>query len=267
MNILLFEIALLFYFLSTVGYIVSLLIRKVLLARISTWILFSAFFIHSIYIIFRWVETGYGPVANTYESLSFVAWSISGVYLIFQVRTKTRVLGVFVSPLAFILAIGASAMLVGDVSIPQMPETLKSSWVKVHIMLTLTGEALFALAFLAGLMYLLQDRLIRKKNVHSFSTMLPSLRDLDRINHISILWGFFLLTFGIIAGSTWARIVWGCRWQWDPKQISTLVAWLICALLVHQRVAIGWKGRKAAFLSIIAFVFSCSLLSVLMSFL
>ncbi|NQU02883.1 MAG: c-type cytochrome biogenesis protein CcsB [Syntrophaceae bacterium] len=251
MNILLFEIALFFYFLSTVGYIASLLIRRVFVAKVSTWILFSAFFVHSIYIVFRWAETGYGPVANTYESLSFVAWSISGVYLAFQLMTKTRVLGAFVSPLAFILAIGASVTLMGDVS---MPEAFKGPWALVHIMLSLTGEALFALAFLAGLMYLLQDSLIRKKNVHSFSRILPSLRDLDRINHIAVLWGFFLLTFGIIAGSIWARTVWGNQWQWDPKQISTLAAWLIYALLVHQRIAIGWKGRKAAFLSIIAFV-------------
>ncbi len=251
MNTLLFEIALLLYFMSTIGHIASLVIRRVLVAKVSTWVLFSAFLVHSIYIISRWAETGYGPVANSYESLSFVAWSISGIYLAFQIMTKTRVLGVFVSPLAFILAVGASVALVGDIA---MPESLKGSWVAIHIMLSLTGEALFALAFLAGLMYLLQDNLIRKKKVYSFSRILPSLRDLDRINYISIMWGFFLLTFGLIAGSIWARTVWGSHWQWDPKQISALVAWIIYALLVHQRIAIGWKGRKAAFLSIAAFI-------------
>ncbi|MBN2569219.1 MAG: c-type cytochrome biogenesis protein CcsB [Deltaproteobacteria bacterium] len=250
MNILL-EIALFFYLISTIGHIISLLVRRVLIAKVSTWALFSAFFVHTIYILSRWVQTGYGPVANTYESLSFVAWSISGIYLAFQIMTKTRVLGVFVSPLAFILAIGASVNLVGDI---EMPEMLKGPWALVHITLSLTGEALFALAFMAGLMYLLQDSLIRKKKVHSFSRLLPPLRDLDRINHISILWGFFLLTSGIVAGSIWARTVWGSQWQWDPKQISTLFAWIIYALLLHQRIAIGWKGRKAAFLSIAAFI-------------
>jgi len=251
MNTFLFGIALFFYFMSTVGHIASLVIRRVTMAKISMWILFSAFCAHSIYIVLRWAETGYGPVANTYESLSFVAWSIAGTYLVFQTMTKTRVLGVFVSPLAFIMAVGASVTLGGDIA---MPEVLKGSWALIHVMLSLMGEALFALAFLAGLMYLLQDSLIRKKRVYSFSRILPSLRDLDRINNISILWGFFLLTFGIIAGSVWARTVWGSQWHWDPKLISTVFVWIVYALLVHQRIAIGWKGRKAAVLSIAAFI-------------
>ncbi|MBW2673423.1 MAG: cytochrome c biogenesis protein CcsA [Deltaproteobacteria bacterium] len=80
-----------------------------------------------------------------------------------------------------------------------------------------------------------------------------SLGDLDRINHLCTVWGFPLLTFGIIAGSIWARTVWGSNWHWDPKQVFTAVSWVLYAVLVHQRIAIGWKGRKVALLSIIAF--------------
>ena len=67
--------------------------------------------------------------------------------------------------------------------------------------------------------------------------------------------GFPLLTLGILAGSIWARTVWGSHWQWDPKQIWTIMAWFLYASLLHQRLAIGWRGHKAAWFSIIAFAF------------
>jgi len=251
MGSLFFKIALVLYFLSMLGYIASLVVRRVQVAKVSTWVLFSAFAVHTASIIFRWVETGYSPVTNLYESLSFIAWAVSGIYLIFQVKTKTRVLGAFISPVVLVMAITASARLVEDAAIPAI---LMGSWVSIHVMLTLTGSALFALACLSGIMYLVQDDLIRNKKAYGFSRLLPSLRELDRINNICIVTGFFLLTLGIIAGSIWARNVWGSHWQWDPKQVSTLISWIIYALLLHQRFAIGWKGRKIAFLSIAAFV-------------
>lgn len=253
MDILFFKIALCAYLISTLGYIASLLIGRVLIARASTWILLGAFIVHTVYFLFRGIETGHSPFINLYESLSFFAWAISGIYLAFQVKTKTRVLGAFVSPIAFLLMMAASTSggLGGDVS---MPAILQGRWVTIHVILSVAGEALFALACLAGVMYLIQDGFIKSKKVSGFSRLLPSLRDLDRINHICLLWGFPLLTLGVIAGSIWARTVWGSHWHWDPKQVWTLIAWAFYAVLLHQRLAIGWKGRKIAFFSIVAFL-------------
>lgn len=250
MENLLFKIALAAYFFSAVGYISSILVKRVLIAKTSTWVLLSAFAVHSLSIIVRWIGTGYSPVTNIFESLSFIAWAISGSYIAFQLKTKTRVLGAFVSPLAFLLMMVASAKLVDTVSIPAI---LQGYWVPFHIILSLVGEALFALACLAGVMYLIQDNLIKKKKSYRFARLLPPLRDLDKINHVSLLWGFPLMTLGVIAGSIWARTVWGSHWQWDPKQIWTLISWFLYAFLLHQRLAIGWKGRKAAVFSILAF--------------
>ena len=131
---------------------------------------------------------------------------------------------------------------------------LKGGLVTAHITLSVAGEALFALASCAGAMYLIQDRLIKYKTIGSFSRLLPSLKDLDKINYLCLLWGFPLLTLGVLAGSIWARTVWGSHWQWDPKQIWTLTTWLLYALLLHQRLAIGWKGHRVALFSLLAFI-------------
>ncbi|MDO9515519.1 MAG: cytochrome c biogenesis protein CcsA [Syntrophales bacterium] len=250
MEILFFRIALAAYFVSTVGYIASLFAERVRVAKASMWVLAAAFALHTVHIAIGWMGTFSIPSANIYGSLSFIAWAVAGSYLAFQAKTKTQVLGAFVSPVVVVMMIAASAGLMDGASIPL---ALRGPLVSFHILLLLTGGALFALACLAGLMYLVQDRLIRGKKVSGFSRLLPSLRDLDRINHLCTVWGFPLLTFGIIAGSVWARTVWGSDWQWDPKQVFTAVSWVLYAAVVHQRVAIGWKGRKAALLSIIAF--------------
>ncbi len=250
MDIILFRVALAVYLLSALGYLGSLYIRRVLAARVSTWIFFSAFALHTLFFAFRCIKTGQNPVISFHETLSFFAWAMAGIYLAFQLKTKTRVLGAFVSPVTFLLMIAASTDLGGYVSIPA---ALQSNLVPVHVILSVTGEALFALATCAGAMYLIQEGLLKNKKVSSFSKVLPSLTDLDRINHMCLMLGFALLTLGILVGSIWARSVWGSLWQWDPKQTWTLTAWFTYAVLLHQRLAMGWKGHKAALFTLLAF--------------
>ncbi len=251
MELLFFRIALVAYLLSAAGYIASLFVERVRVAKASMWVLALAFALHTVHIVMQWSGGASIPSANIYDSLSFIAWAVVGLYLAFQTRTKTQVLGAFVSPVVVVMMVAASVGLTGG---DPFPSSLRGPLVPLHVVLLLTGGALFVLACLAGIMYLMQDRLIREKRVRGFSRLLPSLQDLDRINHLCTLWGFPLLTFGIIAGSIWARTVWGSDWHWDPKQVFTAVAWLLYAAVIHQRIAIGWKGRKAALLSIVAFV-------------
>jgi ABC-type transport system involved in cytochrome c biogenesis permease subunit len=102
-------------------------------------------------------------------------------------------------------------------------------------------------------MYLIQDGFVRHRRLTKFGRLLTPLQDLDRISDLSLLWGFPLLTLGTIAGALWARTVWGSPWIWDPKQVWTLAAWTLYAVVLHQRLAIGWNGRKAALMSVGAF--------------
>jgi cytochrome c-type biogenesis protein CcsB len=251
MDLLFFKLALAAYLISTLGYTASLVVRRVLIAKVSTWVLFSAFVLHGAFYLAQMILTSALSIKNFYETLSFFALILCGIYLVLQLKTKTRVLGAFISPVAFLLMVGASAGIEGSLS---LPDTLRGGLVTLHVTLSVAGEALFALASFAGAMYLIQNRLIKQKSIGSFSRLLPSLKELDNINHLCLLWGFPLLTLGVIAGSIWARTVWGSHWQWDPKQIWTLAAWLLYAVLLHQRLALGWKGRRVALFSLLAFL-------------
>jgi len=62
------------------------------------------------------------------------------------------------------------------------------------------------------------------------------------------------LTIGIVTGSVWASYAWGSYWSWDPKETWSLITWFLYAALLHQRLAIGWRGRKAAWMAIMGFL-------------
>lgn len=256
-GVLLFKAALVIYLVCAVVYGASLWVRRVTTARVATWLMSAALVIHTVSFGYRWHTTGVSPAIGLHDTLSFFAWVMAGAYLALQLRTKTRILGAFVSPVIFLIMVVASVELGGTVG---APEILRGSLVTLHVMFSLTGEALFALASCAGLMYLIQDSQLKRKKEGSLIRLLPSLRDLDRINSICLSCGFPLLTLGILTGSLWARIVWGSHWQWDPQQIWTLMAWGLYGFLLHQRLVVGWRGRKAALWSLIVFVVLIALL-------
>lgn len=251
------------YVVSAAGYAVSLWIRRVSAAKAATWVLLGAFLLQTFAVGGSWMQTGYAPVASVYETCGLLAWVLTGVYLALQLRTKTRVLGCLVAPAAALLLVFSSLRFGAAAALPAV---LQGGLVSAHVVLSIAGEALFVLASLAGAMYLLQDRRIRRRRFTRFSRFLPSLGDLDRINRLGILWGFPLLTLGTLAGALWARTVWGSPWQWDPKQVWTLLAWAAMAFVLHQRFAIGWRGRRIAWASLLALGFLLAALLVERSF-
>jgi cytochrome c-type biogenesis protein CcsB len=77
---------------------------------------------------------------------------------------------------------------------------------------------------------------------------------LDDVGYKTIMMGFPLLTVGIITGAVWANKAWGTYWGWDPKETWSLITWLVYAAYLHARLTRGWKGKRAAILSMVGFL-------------
>ncbi len=246
-----FKIALILCAVSTIGYLSSLLVKKVKLARISTWILAAAFGFLTVKFLFVVIHSAWLFNPDSQDFLTFCAWAVCAVYLILQFKTKTRVLGAFISPLILLFLIAAAGEEAGK-SI--RPQNLQSGLTAAHLFLTIFGEVLFVIASCAGLMFIMQNRLLKSKKLSGMSRLLPSLNDLDRINHMCLLWGFPVMSVGIIAGVIFAELSWKTGWLTDPKIIWTFAAWMIYGFLLHQRLAIGWKGYRMALISGITFI-------------
>jgi cytochrome c-type biogenesis protein CcsB len=247
---LLFKIALFLVILSTIGFILYIIKQEKRFFRWSYRILFIGFIFHTLFIAHQYYTLGIAPVINLKSTLSFFSWCIVGVYMVFHMRFGLMVLGSFVAPLAAVFMIISSV-------IPGMESTvrpmLKSAWLTVHVGTIFIGDAMFVITFAAAIMYLIQERHIKKKTRGSFYSRLPSLETLDSINHHSLIYGFPFLTLGMISGAIFAQYALGSYWRWDPKEVWSLITWLAYAVLLHERLAVGWRGRRAALMSIICF--------------
>jgi cytochrome c-type biogenesis protein CcsB len=121
------------------------------------------------------------------------------------------------------------------------------------VTLAFLGDAAFALAFAISVMYLLREYQLKARRFGPTFRKLPPLEVLDSLNHRVITIGFLLLTLGIITGALWARKAFGSYLQGDPKEIWSIITWVIYAALLHGRLTVGWRGRRSAVMAIIGF--------------
>jgi len=247
---LFFYLALFLYLIATGGLIVYIVRQHRWIFVTSFWFLFAGFAFHTVFLVLRSVALGAIPVLDLKSAFSFFSWCVVFIYLLFHKRFGLMVLGAFAAPLASLLMIISSAMTWPTVPVSPL---FKSSWLAIHVITIFLGDALFAMAFLAAAMYLIQERQIKRKNLGFMYKRLPSLATLDSINYHSLIYGFPLLTIGMITGSIYAQLGLGTYWQWDPKEVWSLITWLFYAALLHERLAVGWRGRRAAIMSIICF--------------
>ncbi len=209
------------------------------------------FLVHSFAIAYRYILTGNIPITSMHESSSFFAWSVMVIFFYIYYRFRFLVLGVFILPMVSILML--SSLLLPSELRPLSP-LLQSYWLIFHTLFAFVGYAAFAVAAGIGLMYLIQERHLKNKRPSWICTKLPSVQILDEINYKLIALGFPLHTLAIITGALWAESSLGSYWRWDPKEVWSLIAWLIYALILHLRIIKGYRGRKAAALSIIGFL-------------
>uniref|UniRef100_C6DYY6 Heme exporter protein C n=1 Tax=Geobacter sp. (strain M21) TaxID=443144 RepID=C6DYY6_GEOSM len=250
MNALLFNSTLVIYAVVTVIYLAYLVKPTKALGQSGFWLTVAGFVVHLGFTLNRFLEAGHTPITNLHESLSFFSMATVGIFILFERRYKVSILGSFVMPLALlILAISASFSAV----IPPLNPALKSKWLAIHTIMAFLGYAAFAISFGVSVMYLIQSHFLKKRRLGPMFQKLPPLDMLDDISYRCLTFGFPLLTFAIISGAIWAETAWGTYWSWDPKETWSLITWFIYAALLHGRLTTGWRGRKAAMLSIFGF--------------
>ncbi len=239
------------YFGATVLWLAFFLAQRDVLCRWGAWTLAAGLVWHTLALLQRTWASGYLPVAAFGDALLLFDWVLVAAFLLLNWRYPIRVLGALVAPLAALIIYGALILPRGQGTISPL---LRGFWLMAHIGLTMGGYATLTLNFLGGVFYLIQERQLKAKRFGFFFRRLPSLSQLDTLNYWCLSIGFPLLTAGIITGSLYEQHTLGRFWSWDPKEILTLLAWLIYAVLMHERLTVGWRGRRAAWLAICGFL-------------
>lgn len=252
MALILLKISTVLYVLSAFGYLGHLLVPKARTERFGLVFLVGAAAVHLATIVDRWWELGLSPVTNFREGLSAFAFSLAVVYLVLQAKVRRPVIGAFVTPLVAVAIISALLVPAGHAAVP---ENLRSAWLPIHISMAFLGDASLAVAAAVAVLYLILESKMKKKHFGGgLFTRLPSLETLDNLNYNLVRFGFVLLSMAIITGTLWAGKAWHSYFDWEPRQTSALLAWGLYAALIVSRWIAGWRGKRAAVITLVGFV-------------
>lgn len=220
------------------------------IGRLASAFMFLGFLFLAAGVIFRGISASRVPWGNMYEFSITGALAFSGAYLFALKKYKLRWLGLPVS-LSVLLTLGTAITLLYRPSAPLVP-ALKSTWLVIHVSAAIISGGVFLLANCIAGAYLILDRYEQKGPRPIWAQKLPSLEVLDNLSYRLVALVFPLWTFAVIAGAIWAEAAWGRYWGWDPKETWAFITWVAYAAYLHARVTIGWRGRKAAWLCLLA---------------
>ena len=215
------------------------------------------------------------PWGNMYEFSSMVSLVAVTVFLVLLTRQRVRFLGLFVmAPVVLYLGL-AGTVLYANAG-PLVP-ALNSYWIKIHVVAAITASGAFMVSGVLTVLYLLKERWERRAvslgpgaaavvevgtppaeevpvpRRGGLLAWLPEAARLDRLAYGVVSFAFPIWTFAIIAGAIWAEQAWSRAWGWDPKETWSFITWLAYAAYLHARATAGWRGRRAAVLSLIGF--------------
>lgn len=240
----LFNAAMAVYVGALISIVVYLMSRRRVFDILGLLLMVAGGALQTVYIGMRWSEAGRAPFSNMFESLVLFAWSVAILYLLLRAKWNIPWLGAAAA--AFSGMALAHASTYESVIKPLVP-ALQSNWLTFHVMTCFLGYGGFAISFLSAGGYLVVSR--------TGSSVSNEVRTtLDEIMTRTISFGFLFLTLGILTGAVWANSAWGTYWSWDPKETWSLITWCIYAIFLHCRFMRGWRGVRAAWISVIGFL-------------
>jgi cytochrome c-type biogenesis protein CcsB len=250
MHVVLLRLALGLYFVGFAHSALTALRKKQTLFGPALAAVCVGFVLQVTSIVLRTMEVHYLPLTQQFEKFSLFGALVTLGFLIAYAKYRIAPLSVFVFPLIFVMTFLANLFYDPTESIPPV---LRSKWIYIHVPLVFLGYALLCIAFAAAIMYLIQERALKSKHPVRFYNWLPSLDICDDLAYRSLAIGFPLMTLGIITGALWAQGMPGIVWARDAKVVFSFLTWLVYLLLIFYRLS-GWRGRKAAYLSIVGFI-------------
>lgn len=251
---------LILYVLALIAYAVHFGGRSPAAGRAATTLLGAGALAHTFVIGMQTMEVGHVPFAGTAQAISTFVWLLALAYLYTETSTEERGMGVFVLPIIVVLQLLPAFQ---EPGVEPRSALFESPLFWVHVSSLLFAYASFGLAAVIGVTYILQFKEIKAKHLGYFYTRLPSLQTLDVMNSRAVFIGWSLMTIGIIVGAVWiaqAQVVAPADTRVqamqlaDPKIFVAVITWLLYTFQLVARRAIGWRGRRSAYLSALGFV-------------
>nr|QVL26031.1 cytochrome c biogenesis protein [Lamium amplexicaule] len=241
-------------------------------------------------LISRWIYSGHFPLSDLYESLIFLSWGFSFIYIVSYFKKNQTILSTIIGPSAlFSQGFATSGLLTEIHESSILVPALQSEWLIMHVSMMILGYTALLCGSLLSVSLLVIT--VRKKlSLFSTSNHLLNLNDslflveieymneqrdvlqktsfflernyyrsqliqkLDYWSYRVISLGFIFLTIGILSGAVWANEAWGSYWSWDPKETWAFITWIIFSIYLHTRTNIKRKGTNSAIVASIGFL-------------
>ena len=232
-------------------FVIQFLTKSPVLNRVGLWVAAFGLVCQTVAIILRGFSAGHLPFAGAYESLVMVAWSIVLVWHILESFTKMRAVGLYVLPVVLVLLTVAWVEYQPPAG---LVPALRSDIVVLHVIVMLTAIGCLYVAGGAGIIYLIEEALLRRRKAGGVLGRLPSLGALEKLMYHATLVGLPFLTAGMLAGIIRAETYNVPSWWVDPMVLLALFAWALYALLLWGRMRADWVGSRIAWLALIGLV-------------
>lgn len=194
--------------------------------------------------------TGRTPFDGIHQTLGATAFILAAAYMLTMRNERLAVLGAFVMPIALLMLIAAG---LGD-HVTHVSDDVRSAMLPLHISVNVLGIAAFTLAFAVSVAYIIQERMLRRRQLGGVFRRLPALDVLDSLGLRLITIGFPLFTIGILSGTLWTVRLGGNPIAPTASQGFALLAWVFFGAVLFARAAAGWSGRRAAIGTVLGFM-------------
>jgi cytochrome c-type biogenesis protein CcsB len=212
---------------------------------------------HILGVVSRGLAVHRVPWGDMYEFVTTVTCVAVAFFFVLMLRYRAYRLGLFVlGPVVVLLGLAETVIYTPA---GQLPPALQSYWLAIHVTSITLATGAFVVAALFTAVYLLADRHAKRvaaglpTRAGAIFRFLPAPKMIDQLAYRTVVFGFPLWTFGIIAGAIWADEAWGRYWGWDPTETWAFITWVVYASYLHARATAGWRGRKSAYIQLLGF--------------
>jgi cytochrome c-type biogenesis protein CcsB len=212
---------------------------------------------HILGVVSRGLAVHRVPWGDMYEFVTTVTCVTVIFFFVLMLRYRAHRLGLFVlGPVVVLLGLAETVIYTPA---GQLAPALQSYWLAIHVTSITLATGAFVVAALLTVTYLLADRHARRvaaglpTRAAAIFRILPVPKVIDQLAYRTVVFGFPLWTFGIIAGAIWADEAWGRYWGWDPTETWAFITWVVYAGYLHARATAGWRGRKSSYIQLIGF--------------
>ena len=217
--------------------------------RFNFFAIALGFVLQSAFLYVRGHALGRCPITNLFEVFIFLAWSVALIYLAIGPAYRLSLMGAFTAPL--VLLIQAFALL-APIDVRHSVRLNVNPWLEFHASMSMIAYGAFALAGVAGVMYLVQERQLKTHQLHSIFYHLPPLTNLFSAL-TRLLWlGFALYTAGLVSGF----------FTGEPlprvKMICAFAVWIFYGAILQGRHLHRLAPKRIAALCILAFTAAVS---------